>query len=389
MTSACEHQMLEQSIQPLVITPSPFKGESLPGFILRAAEDNGYDSPLKLLHYAGMDDNEARSARPSLDKLAPLFGKSIDDFKSAGLDSSSESRGRYVQIMGHNIPSMFTSCKHASLCLECVKENGYIDGYHEIKYAIACPKHKVRTIRYCPGCQNTLSWHRLGLAKCKCGADLAQANPEKIDTPEVLALLGVLYAKLMKQPLNQQQLNLVGFPSEAMEYVSVQTLLSVIYRFGLFNGKQTDLADVDMAAVETTAKVFSDWPHRFYDYLEETQVPSANLKVSGLRGQFNSFYESFFKNIALDQELQFMRDAFISFGQERWKLAAIHPSFVTNDSTKIVGINALSKKINKHPRTIKKLINNGLIKVLPKRNNQARSLFDFADQQEFEFAELL
>lgn len=284
---------------------------------------------------------------------------------------------------------MFTSCKHASLCLECVKENGFIDGYHEIKYAIACPKHQVRTIRYCPGCQNTLSWHRLGLTKCKCGADFAQVNPENIDTSEVLALLGVLYAKLMKQPLNQQQMNLVGFPSEAMEHVSVQTLLSVIYRFGLFNSKQTDSADVDMAAVETTAKVFSDWPNRFYDYLEENQAPSANLKVSGLRGQFNSFYESFFKNIALDQELQFMRDAFISFGQERWKLAAIHPSFVTNETARVLGINALSKKINKHPRTINKLINEGLIKALPKRNDQARSLFDFADQQEFEFAELL
>lgn len=234
-----------------------------------------------------------------------------------------------------------------------------------------------------------MSWHRLGLTKCKCGADFAQVNPENIDTSEVLALLGVLYAKLMKQPLNQQQMNLVGFPSEAMEHVSVQTLLSVIYRFGLFNSKQTDSADVDMAAVETTAKVFSDWPNRFYDYLEENQAPSANLKVSGLRGQFNSFYESFFKNIALDQELQFMRDAFISFGQERWKLAAIHPSFVTNETARVLGINALSKKINKHPRTINKLINEGLIKALPKRNDQARSLFDFADQQEFEFAELL
>ncbi|MDO9365713.1 MAG: TniQ family protein [Methylotenera sp.] len=384
MTCSCEHHVLEQSIQPLVITPSPYKGESLPGFILRAAEDNGYESPLKLLHYAGMDDNEARSARPSLDKLAPLFGKSIEDFKATGLDSGSESRGRYVQIMGHSIPSMFTSCKHASLCVECVKENGFIDGYHEIKYALACPKHKIKTLNSCPVCHKTLSWHRLGLTKCKCGAGLAQFNPEKIDIPEVLALLGVLYSKLMNQSLNHQQIDQVGFPSEAMEHISVQTLLSVIYRFGLFNSKLADSADVDMAAVETTAKVFSNWPHNFYDYLEENQAPGANFKVSGLRGQFNSFYESFFKNIARDQELQFMRDAFISFGQERWKLAAIHPSFMTNETARVLGINALSKKINKHPRTIKKLINEGLIKVLPSCEGQTRNLFDLADQEQIE-----
>jgi len=376
-----------REVQPLVITPSPLAGESILGFILRVSELNGYASPMKLLHYAGMDDNEARSARPPLDKLAPIFGKSQEELKTAGLDNMSQSRGRYLEVMGHSIPSMFTSCKHASLCLECVQENGFIEGYYEIKYAIACPKHKVKTIRYCPGCQNTLSWHRLGLTKCKCGVDLAQTHPEKIDTPEVLALLGVLYSKLMKQPLNQQQLNLVGFPCEAMKHVSVQTLLSIIYRFGLFNGKQADSVDVDMVAVETTAKVFSNWPHNFYDYLEENQVPGANLKVSGLRGQFNSFYESFFKNIALDQELQFMRNAFIGFGQDRWKLAAIHPSFVANQTAKVLGINALSKKINKHPRTIKKLINKGLIKVLPSYEGQTRNLFDFADQQEFELAE--
>lgn len=365
-------------VQPLVITPSPFAGESVLGFILRVSELNGYSSPMKLLHYAGMDDNEARSARPPLDKLAPIFGKSQEELKTAGLDNMSQSRGRHVEVMGHSIPSMFTSCKHASLCLECIKENGFIEGFQEIKYSVACPKHKVRTIRYCPGCQNTLSWHRLGLTKCKCGTDLAQANPESIEDPALLALLGVLYAKLMKQPLNRQQLNEVGFPREAMEQLSVQTLLSVIYRFGLFNCKQKDLADVDMAALETTAKVFSDWPNKFYDYLEENQAPSANLKVSGLRGQFNAFYESFFKNIVLDQELEFMRDAFISFGQDRWKLAAIHPSFVTSESAKILGINALSKKINKHPRTIKKLINEGLIKTLPKSIGQTRNLFDLS-----------
>ena len=77
MKVTSEHQA--QAIQPLVITPSPFRGESLPGFILRTAERNGYESPMKLLHYAGMDDNEARSARPSLEKLAPLYISPLPD----------------------------------------------------------------------------------------------------------------------------------------------------------------------------------------------------------------------------------------------------------------------------------------------------------------------
>ena len=50
MKNPSVHTMLSKndSIQPLVMTPSPIAGESLPGFILRAAELNGYDSPMKL-----------------------------------------------------------------------------------------------------------------------------------------------------------------------------------------------------------------------------------------------------------------------------------------------------------------------------------------------------
>lgn len=81
-----------------------------------------------------------------------------------------------------------------------------------------------------------------------------------------------------------------------------------------------------------------------------------------------------------------MRDAFISFGQERWKLAAIHPSFVTNETATVLGINALSKKINKHPRTIRKLLDEGVIKALPSHEGQARNLFDLSDQNQFELA---
>lgn len=375
-----------QAIQPLVITPSHFEGESLLGFILRTAERNGYGSPMKLLHYAGMDDNEARSARPSLEKLAPLFNKTAAELKATGLDSISQFKGRYVQILGHSIPSMFTSCKHSGLCLDCVKEKGYIDGFQELKYALACPKHQVKTVSSCPACCKTLSWHRAGLTTCSCGADLTQGASEKVTDPAVLALLGVLYAKLMKRPLNQAQMDECGFPKEAMEYLSIQTLLSVIYRFGLFNDSPKD-ADTDFLAVKTTAEVFSNWPHKFHDYLEDIHGPGANLKVSGLRAQFNSFYESFFKNIADDQELKFMRDAFISFGQERWKQASMHHSFVSTDSATVVGINALSKKINKHPATIRKMVTKGFIKVQGNNDGQSRLLFDLNAQQKFAFAE--
>lgn len=384
MTSVREHQA--QAVQPLVITPSPFTGESLLGFILRTAERNGY-SPMKLLHYAGMDDNEARSARPSLEKLAPLFGKSATELKAAGLDSQeAKHTGRHLQIMGHSIPSMFTRSKHASACLECVREYGYIDGFHELKYAVACPEHRIKTVRNCVACHKPLSWHREGLTKCSCGADVIQTHAEKITNSAVLTLLGILYAKLMRQPLNQEQMDGCGFPVEAIEQLSIQALLSIIYRFGLFNGVKAAEADINLMAVETAADVLSDWPHRFHDYLSKVHAPNANLKVSGLRGQFNSFYESFFKNIEQGHELQFMRDAFVAFGQQHWQQASVHPKLSSTIVGQTIGMNQLAAKLGVQPSTLRKMIEDKVINVEINELSPTRKLVKLAEQQPFEFA---
>lgn len=391
LVSVHQTLIMNNNIKPLVITPSPRDGEALQGFILRTAELNGYCSPIQLLHYADMDDNEARSARPPLEKLAMLYGKSAAELSVAGLDSHEANHtGRYMQVMGNAIPSMFTRSKQAGFCLSCVQEKGYIDGFNELKYAVACPKHMQKTIQVCPVCQKKVSWQRLGLTRCSCGFDLAETTPAKVDHPAMLALLGVLYAKLMRQALDKAQIEACGFPYAAMEQLSLQTLLSIIYRFGLFNSKTKDRSadDGDWMAVQTTAEALSDWPHRFYDYIEQTHAPTANLKVSGLRGQFNSFYESFFKNIAQDQELEFMRDAFISFGQQRWKKAAMDPKRKDKAQSNVVGINGLAKVTNIHPHTLRGLVTKGLIEISGRSDTtQPRDVFDLTRQQRFEFAQ--
>lgn len=376
--------------QLLPVTPSPVLHESVQGFLLRLAEVNAYESPAKLLSYSGFDSNEARAVRPSLDKLGQLLGKSAQALKMAGLDEAGDSV-RYLQVMGHRVSTMHTKSKQAGFCLSCVQEKGFIDGFHELKYAVVCPLHAQRTIQSCPVCHKKVSWQRLGLTRCACGFDLSETAPAKVDHPAMLALLGILYAKLMRQPLNKVQIEACGFPYSAMEQLSIQTLLSIIYRFGLFNAKQKDDStqhDADWMAVQITAEALSNWPHRFYDYIEQTHVPNANLKVSGLRGQFNSFYESFFKSIAQEMELEFMREAFFSFGQERWKRAAMDPKRKDNIRPNVVGINGLAKVTHIHPHTLRGLVAKGLIEINGRSDTaQPRDVFDLSRQQRFAFAE--
>ena len=66
-------QIMNNQIQQLVITPLPMPTESMMGLILRTSEINGYQSPFTILRYAGMTENEIRSAKPPIDKLAKLY----------------------------------------------------------------------------------------------------------------------------------------------------------------------------------------------------------------------------------------------------------------------------------------------------------------------------
>ncbi|ACT46985.1 TniQ family protein [Methylotenera mobilis] len=382
--------------QPLAITPSPAKGEALQGFILRTSALNGYSSPSKIFAYAEMSDNEARSARPPLDKLAPLYGRTTESLIEAGLDYLDETTpAKHLPVMRHAIPYMYTRSKNAGFCLQCVQEKGFIESFHELKYALACPHHHCKTILSCPSCSSPLNWHRRNLTTCSCGEDLSAHMPQNIEHPAMLVLLGILHAKLMKQPLPHDEMRALGFSIDAIEQLSIQTLLSIIYRFGLFNQKQQPASneyEVDWQALQTTAEVLSDWPNKFHDYLEAVHAPTANLNLSGLRGQFNSFYESFFKNIDQSSHLQFMRDAFVQFGHQRWRQASVHPKLLSeaalNESkTHGMGIYEFSKMIGVQPATARKLIAKGLVQVTSTELNQTRKLIELSPQQQFTFAE--
>ena len=204
--------------QPLAITPSPAKGEALLGFILRASTVNGYSNPSKLLRYADMTDNEARSARPPLTKLAPLFGKTTEELIAAGLDYiDGTTPPKHLTVSGHHIPFMYTRSKNAGFCLQCVQQNGFIESFHELKYALACPQHQCKAMLSCPSCKSPLNWHRRNLSTCSCGANLSASPCQKVEHAAILALLGILNSKLMRTSLNKADMNVVGFPIEAIE----------------------------------------------------------------------------------------------------------------------------------------------------------------------------
>lgn len=382
-----ERDLLDYLPSRLVVTPKPQHGESYMGFVLRTSEANGYPSINTILRHAGMTDNEMRSARPPLEKLAPLYGRTVEDFSVLG--ETKTTNGRLLPLMNQSLHAIYLRSKHARVCPECVRDRGHVQAFWEMRHAVACPAHRQMALSQCPQCHRPIDWWRRGLTTCSCGYDFAHDHGEKVSNAAVLVLLELMQDKLMGNALNEEALRYAGFPVEAIKGMSLATLLGILHRLENFLlPAENDLPpSTEWQALETAADLFAAWPTGFNRYLEQVHGPQANMQAKGLRGQFGSFYEAFFKQGLPRDEIVFLHQAFVEFGERHWKQAAIHPRLNSGKASNIVGIEGLAKAIGVRPVTAKKLVDKGVIPVHAHHRKNGRKLFDLSQQLPFEFAE--
>lgn len=376
----------EEIKTPLVMTPTPTLGESVLGYSLRLSEANGCKTPISVLTYAGFNENQARQTRLSLAKLSTVLRQSAEELKAAGLDDAlPKGSGRYTPVMGKKINAIYMHSKRTGVCPECVREHQHISVFNEIKYAHACPIHGKKLLFQCPECGKEINWLRLGLTRCSCGADWRHLEMPDADA-SILPLLKLLWSKVYEKDFPESELKAAGYPVEDLKAMSLNTLLAVIYRIGAFYKGCKDEMEREAKAIKTTAEILSRWPMGYWEYIEREHVPNANFAKSGLRGQFNQFYESFFKNIHQQNEMAFMQKAFMDFGAKRWGKAILHHQMdkdKTFTSPKIFNMKSLAKYVGVRPVTLKKLINQGLVRLVKKPSNANHQQFELLDEQPY------
>lgn len=382
-----KRDLLDYLPSTLVVTPKPQHGESYMGFVLRTSEANGYPAINTILRHASMTENEMRSARPPLEKLAPLYGRTVEDF--AVLGETRTTNGRFLPLMNQSLPAIYLRSKRARVCPECVQDHGHIQAFWEMRHAVACPTHGRMALSQCPQCHRQIDWWRRGLTTCSCGYDFAHHLGEKVSNAAVLVLLEIMQDKLMGNALNEEALRYACFPVEAIKGMSLATLLGILHRLENFLLPEENDHGIttEWRALETAADLFATWPTGFHRYLEQVHAPQANMLAKGLRGQFGSFYEAFFKQGLPKDEIAFLHQAFVEFGEQHWKQAAIHPRLTSGKASNIVGIEGLAKAIGVRPSTARKLVDKGIIPIHAHSQKDGRKLFDLSQQLPFEFAE--
>lgn len=303
----------------LVRTPAPYRTESLHGYILRVAETNGYSSAAEVLAVAGVPPN-LRKKRTGVDigKLAMALGRREEEIKSIDYSGPASTKSE-AKLLGQRIIAKHLRLFRPMLCPTCIAEKGFIEALWDSALVIACPRHGTRLLGACHVCGAGFMNYRKGLLKCSCGANLLDAALPTVDD-EIIDLMSVLAAKIVGDPL--PRLSKTGIPIADLAKMSLRTLQMAIAALGwqknIIQGEKR--VDTAGSLVAPAAAVLKNWPINFYDLLREIDE-SANSRgeaTNRFLKRYQSINGALFKKAIPEEEIKFMREAFVRYGTEIW-----------------------------------------------------------------------
>ncbi len=179
----------------LVRHPAAKATESMFGYILRLAQENGYSSWSPVLSLAGMPKETLGRLDLSIRQLAGISNRSELELESIRYLSPGMEKDERC-LLGNPIDASHSRLHAPAICPECLIENGFIEAYFDLALMTGCATHKMVLLYNCPECSQPLRWSRPGLLKCHCGADLVKPNRAAI-SPHEVDLLDVLRRKVL------------------------------------------------------------------------------------------------------------------------------------------------------------------------------------------------
>lgn len=357
------------SIQPLLRTPEPIPGESFRGYVLRLSEDNGCITPATMYGYAGLHHLQIRLADPPVEIIAALTAKPIERFSEIRYSIPDKVEGT---LSGHLILKPYLQIRHPKICVECVKELGYIPALWDLMNIHACHIHRTKLITHCNSCTKKINWHRQGLLTCQCGKEIThsgetETSERKIDLIKLIASVVNLTALL-------DQDSITGMPFSRFSKMSLQTLLGLTIAFGSRksvnkNNKNKRIAnglENSDLLLEAAANVLSEWPKNFLALFELNHQSKIN-KSSTFWDLNKDIYSRIFKMGYPENEVKFFRELISNYAVTKSKdIFVDHRIAKFADKDSIINkqkdglmFSELVRKLGMHPATLRRRIKDG------------------------------
>jgi hypothetical protein len=314
-----EQRMPEVPLQAdgLVRHPPPNPTESLFGYVLRLAEENGYRSPYSVLVLMGVGKHQLRNLRLPLRELARIAHRELCDLERIAYQYSDPP---HYRILDHpvGLPDL-KRLGRVSLCPECVQSAGFVEAHWDLELMIGCPVHRCRLLSRCPKCHLGLRRMRPGQLECNCGAMFTRV--ESILPDDEAELLEIIRCKVLGLPVPRE--SSTGIPVSQLSALSLRGLLSLFRTLARFHLQLKSVKQIDdpQNVVSAAAFALRSFPANFHKLLwtiGEQHVPKQC--GGGVRTQFRHVYSSLFNYTSGDSRgtRDFLASALLDFAQNQW-----------------------------------------------------------------------
>lgn len=256
----------------LLVRPSPFKGESLRGYLLRVGESNGLND-FSLLKYLTKPAEGFYGVPTSvLEHIAQALSLSLEQVEFINYRTADDGFVNGCVFFGHTISLSHLRGNQPAVCPECLADQQATSGLWDLKAVNACHRHGKWLIDQCQSCGQSLSWGRRRVSYCRCGFDL-RASDTKAAPYEVLALTAIL-SEVVYQDLPATYEGSLGYPDEFRRTALNEMLGLFRYSESLLRQAHStyerlhkNFSRVNNKYARATmfmSEILKDWPNRFW-----------------------------------------------------------------------------------------------------------------------------
>ena len=280
MPTSSADRSVSDTLAPLPNGLDPFADESLPGFVMRMADNHGYGKPLDLLKVLGPGLTTLR--------LAALRGSTHEGMAeylalSPGeLDQLCYGSGANYRVLGHELHDDLVVLGRRKFCPACIGEAPYHRAFWDLTLATVCPVHAVRLVDRCPHCERTLNWKAGPITSCsspRCAGDLHWAEAVPVPGAEMGGVRG------LHRLMHTGECSEFGAPVRTL---SVGEQIRLAFHLGcLARGREaisrpTSIARLHPGEVHLVLdagwRMCSDWPSAFHAFLDSRRERARERK---------------------------------------------------------------------------------------------------------------
>lgn len=296
-----------------------YPDESLQGYLLRLAAENGFSTANVMMRY-GRVSLRVATRRSDLTLLSALVDQSVERLEAITYWPGKGRSRQFSRFFGSELKNFHLQVDPCRVCPDCLSEQPYCRAIWDVRLASICAIHRKLLLERCASCANPISWRRGNVTTCgHCGGDFRAMRCQEA-SEGAADLCGLIHDRLA--PNGPLATGSRGFPSLCWAIPPAQ-LLELI-RFlggyaidptGSFQHSRLPRRDPERlhALLKEAAGALADWPSGFHSLLDGIREKnSAIASRTGLSGQFGEFYITLMRRFSLGP-LSALKEAFLDY----------------------------------------------------------------------------